>query len=220
MRTPSTQDGHTFSPRIREQSREVERLYSQVPELAAKGKAAFDDLFAVGHGHWQDGSTQMSRECFCAAYVMARELNYRLGEAMSLERAALCYLRLKEPNRALSMLSGAIRLYEGEHVNVGVASALSNIGQAHVDLCQLDEARDAFHQSRMRARREYDCEVELGSCVKGAMLELREGHAAEAVELLGQALGLAVALGDPTEEVRRHPARHRQPTTHSKSRVC
>eukprot|EP00966_Prymnesium_polylepis_P222168 5140715-Prymnesium_polylepis.1 len=193
-RPQKDEDGHIFSPKIREQQEEVNTLYSQVPELANKGKAEYEKVFAAGHAQWEAGGTQTALECFGAAYVMARELSYRLGEAIALERAALCYRALAEHSRALTMFAGAVRLYGAEVDGAGVVSALSNLGQTHADLGDLVEASKALEQSRLAASRLGDGRLELGVLVKGAMVELRRGRPAEALRLLGQALGFACLL--------------------------
>ncbi|KAL1529971.1 hypothetical protein AB1Y20_000898 [Prymnesium parvum] len=198
----ATSDGHTFSPALRDQQREVNALYEQVPELAERGREEFRKLFEAGHAQWDSGSTQTALESFGAAYVMARELNYRLGEGMAVERAALCYRVLGEHTRALTMLQGAVRLFEAQADTAAMASALINLAQTHAELGQLPEAARAFEQSRRAASRLYDVPLEIAALVKGAMVELRRESASDAVRLLGQALGLTVASGNTTEEVR------------------
>ena len=59
---PPAPDGHTFSPMLREQQREVDSMYSEVPALAAKGKDEFERLFAAGHERWEAGEKHPALE--------------------------------------------------------------------------------------------------------------------------------------------------------------
>lgn len=195
------EDGHTFSPLLRGQEREVGNLYAEVPAMARKGKAQFDDLFAAGRAHSDDDSHQPALECFGSAYVMARELHYRLGEAMALEQAALVYSTLGDQSRALEMLSAAVRLFEMASDGGGLVTSLLNLGEVHTQLEQMEKAAEVLARGRAAASRLHCPELELAAIVKGAIVELRQHHPSEAIRLLGQALGIAVALGDAREEV-------------------
>lgn len=197
----AAEDGHTFSPLLRGQERELGNLYAEVPAMARKGKAQFDELFAAGRAHRDDDSHQPALECFGSAYVMARELHYRLGEAMALEQAALVYSTLGDQSRAIEMLSAAVRLFEMASDVGGLVTSLLNLGEVHTQLEQMGKAAEVLARGRAAASRLHCPELELAAIVKGAIVELRRNHPSEALSLLGQALGIAVALGDATEEV-------------------
>ena len=84
-------DGHTFSPALRAQEKEVAELHARLPVLAAEGVAEFDRLYAEG---FACTTPEEARERFVAAYVLARELNHRRGEADALNMAAITYREL------------------------------------------------------------------------------------------------------------------------------
>ena len=50
MQATDVDDGHTFSPALREQQKEVAELHARLPVLAAEGVAEFDRLYAEGFG--------------------------------------------------------------------------------------------------------------------------------------------------------------------------
>ena len=56
--------------------------------------------------------TTDARECFIACYLLARELNYRRGEADALNLAALCYLELGSLDQGMELMEGSRKLNE------------------------------------------------------------------------------------------------------------
>ena len=195
-------NGHTFSPLIREQQQDVSTMYAEVPALAARGKAEFEKVFDAGLAHEEDASQQLALECFGAAYVMARELNYRFGEAMALERSARCCRALHQHTRALAMLEGCVRLYGAQANAFGVATSLRQLGQTYAELGRLGEAADMLARSCDAAAGLGDAPLRLGALVNLAMVRLRQERPDEALRLLGEGLGLTVAIGDSAEEIR------------------
>ena len=81
-------DGHTFSPALRAQEKEVAELHARLPVLAAEGIAEFDRLYAEG---FACTTPEEARERFVAAYVLARELNHRRGDE-ALARLSLIHI--------------------------------------------------------------------------------------------------------------------------------
>ena len=80
----------------------------------------------------------------------------------------------------------------------GEAEAQCNLGLAHAALGDLQRAQQAYRQSLRLARHQ---PLRLTSlCHLGALL-LRRGRAAEAEQVLAQALTLSLALGDVASEV-------------------
>ena len=97
-------DGHTFSPKLRADQKELDGLYAQLPTYAEEGKQELDRLFASGKERREAGETEAARECFIAAYLLARELNYRSGEAEALTLAAICYLELGNLQQGVELI--------------------------------------------------------------------------------------------------------------------
>ena len=143
-------DGHTFSPALRAQEKEVAELHARLPVLAAEGVAVFDRLYAEG---FACTTPEEARERFVAAYVLARELNHRRGEADALNMAAITY-------RELGDVRGAAELFEGSRALLarlgdapGEAAALGSIGVARAALGELDAAQSAHEEGLAIARR-------------------------------------------------------------------
>ena len=63
----------------------------EAPALAAQGKSEFDSVYCAGFEQRQAGDPEGALERFVAAYVLARELNYRSGEADALNMTGVCY---------------------------------------------------------------------------------------------------------------------------------
>ena len=83
--------GHTFSPSIRAQQKEVKAKFEEAPELAERAKAEFEARYAEGFDIRAGGDAAGALEHFAAAYVLAREMNYRAGEADALNMTGVCY---------------------------------------------------------------------------------------------------------------------------------
>ena len=69
--------GHTFSPSIRKQQKEIDMKMSEAPALAAKAKSEFERLYTAGFAKYDAGNADKALEAFAAAYVLAREMNFR-----------------------------------------------------------------------------------------------------------------------------------------------
>ena len=102
--------GHTFSPSIRMQQKEVAAKYAEAPALAAKAKGEFEERYAEGFSHWQGGDADNALEQFAAAYIMAREMNYRAGEADALNMTGVCYKLKGDLERASGVFEGVAQL--------------------------------------------------------------------------------------------------------------
>ena len=190
-------DGHRFSPALREQQKEVAELHARLPVLAAEGVAEFDRLYAEGFGCT---TPEEARERFVAAYVLARELNHRRGEADALNMAAIAY-------RELGDVRGAAELFEGSRALLaqlgdapGEAAALGSIGAARAALGELDAAQSAHEEGLAIARRLRDGRLQLGALTQLGALQLRRGLMRPAHVSLCEALALSAALGDAVAE--------------------
>ena len=197
MQATDVDDGHTFSPALREQQKEVAELHARLPVLAAEGVAEFDRLYAEGFGCT---TPEEARERFVAAYVLARELNHRRGEADALNMAAITY-------RELGDVRGAAELFEGSRALLarlgdapGEAAALGSIGAARAALGELDAAQSAHEEGLAIARRLRDGRLQLGALTQLGALQLRRGQMRPAHVSLCEALALSAALGDAVAE--------------------
>jgi hypothetical protein len=95
-------EGNLISPKLRADQQEVDSLYAQLPTHAEQGKQELDRLFASGHERRDAGKTAEARERFVAAYLLARELTFAVGEAEALTLAATCTLELGELPRTVT----------------------------------------------------------------------------------------------------------------------
>ena len=143
---------HTFSPKLRADQKEVENLYAQLPAYAEKGKRELDRLFASGTAQRDTGEIKGARECFIACYLLARELNYRTGEAEALTLAALCELDMGNLERGEELMEGCRKLHEELADADGQAEALCNLGLVYARRGDLEAARVAQEQSLRLAR--------------------------------------------------------------------
>ena len=105
--------GHTFSPSIRMQQKEVAAKFAEAPELAARARGEFEERYSAGFSHWQDGDVDAALEHFAAAYVLSREMNYRAGEADALNMTGVCYKVKGDLERACGVFEGVAQLCAG-----------------------------------------------------------------------------------------------------------
>ena len=193
--------GHIFSPKLREERREVAGLYASIPALAARGFDEYDRLYAAGDARWGTGDAVGARECFVTCYVMARELNYYAGEADALSRTALCYHQLGDVARALELLEGSCALCERHADARGAVSALTHACRMLAASGERERAMGAAARAVSLARSASDDDALVGALGQCGSLGLRYGRIAEARAAIAEALGLAVATGDAEAEV-------------------
>lgn len=193
-------DGHTFSPALRAQQKEVATVYSAAPALVAQANAEFDQAFAQGLGLYESGDPSGARERFVACYVLARELGHTHGEADALNLAALCYLDLGEAEPALEYFRGSRRLCEAVDDARGAAVALGNVGRALAALRRTEEAEEALCLAADAAAKLPDYGMWVHALGRLGTLQLQRRRLVEARKTLAQAVGLAAALDDPHVE--------------------
>ena len=149
---PTDPSGHTFSPTLRAQQREVNAKFLEAPTLASKAKAEFDGAYLSGFERRQAGDPAGALERFASAYVLAREMNYRAGEADALNMTGVCYKEKGDVAQAVSVFEGCATLCSGLKDAPGEAAALGNLGQALTAQGQLVEAEAAHMRSLKLAR--------------------------------------------------------------------
>ena len=165
--------GHLFSPKLREERREVAGLYASIPAVAARGFDEYDRLYAAGDARWGAGDAAGARECFVMCYVMARELNYYAGEADALCRTALCYHQLGDVARALELLDGSCALSESRGDARGAVSALTHTCRVLAGSDEREKALDAAARAVSLARAADDDALLVGALGQRGSLELR-----------------------------------------------
>ena len=76
------------------------------------------------------GDDEAALEQFAAAYILAREMNYRAGEADALNMTGVCYKHQGELERAASVFEGCAQICASMKDPQAEAAALGNLGQA------------------------------------------------------------------------------------------
>jgi hypothetical protein len=197
-RTPG---GHIFSPAIRQQQKELGAKMAEVPQRAAEAKAEFDRLYAEGFELHVGGNGDGAMERFAAAYVLAREMNYRSGEADALNMTGVLYKERGELERAVAVFEGCAKLCASLRDAQAQAAALGNLGQALAAQRQIEQAEGAHARSLALARGVSDMNGELAALFHLGTLLLRQRRFGEAEAYLAQAEALAVRLRDVAAEV-------------------
>ena len=193
--------GHTFSPSIRMQQKELNNKMAEAPALAAKARAEFEERYSAGFSSWQAGDTDQALEQFAAAYVLSREMNYRAGEADALNMTGVCYKHMGDLERASGVFEGVVQLCSGMKDVPGEAAALGNLGQALAAQKKLGEAETAHTRSLELARGAADKNGELSALFHLGTLRLRARRFAEAEASLASAQVISQALDDVAAEV-------------------
>ena len=216
-RTEKDPSGHTFSPSLKQQQRELDAKFEEADALALKAKAEFEQRYAEGFALREEGNADKALEHFAAAYVLARELNYRAGEADALNMTGVCYKHRGELERAASVFEGCAQLCASMKDAHGEAAALGNLGQALAAQRRLAEAEAAHERSLELARSNTgtkgsaqtdgsedakgDRSGQLSALFHLGTLRLRMQRFVEAEACLTSAQSLADALGDVAAEV-------------------
>ena len=194
--------GHTFSPSIKKQQKEIATKLEETEELATKAKAEFEQRYAEGFARREGGDVDGALEHFAAAYILAREMNYRAGEADALNMTGVCYKCRGELERAAGVFEGCAQLCARLKDSQGEAAALGNLGQALAAQRRLAEAEAAHERSLELARGGVaDKSGELSALFHLGTLRLRLQKFAEAEASLALAQTIAVSLGDVAAEV-------------------
>ena len=213
--------GHTFSPSLKQQQKEVDEQFKEADALATKAKAEFEQRYAEGFAQREAGDADSALEHFAAAYVLAREMNYRAGEADALNMTGVCYKHRGELERAASVFDGCAQLCASMKDPQGEAAALGNLGQALAAQKRLSEAEAAHERSLELARSSgsgggaapapteatdaaadsTDKGGELSALFHLGTLRLRLQRFAEAESSLASAQAIAIAIGDVAAEV-------------------
>jgi tetratricopeptide (TPR) repeat protein len=144
--------GHTFSPSLKAQQKEVDEKYKEAGALAAKAKAEFEQRYAQGFALREAGDDEAALEQFAAAYILAREINYRAGEADALNMSGVCYKHRGEFERAASVFEGCAKICASMKDPHLESAALGNLGQALAAQRRLAEAETAHERSLELAR--------------------------------------------------------------------
>ena len=144
--------GHTFSPSLKAQQREVDEKFKEADALATKAKAEFEQRYAQGFALREVGDDEAALEQFAAAYILAREMNYRAGEADALNMTGVCYKHQGELERAASVFEGCAQICASMKDPQAEAAALGNLGQALAAQKRLAEAEAAHERSLELAR--------------------------------------------------------------------
>ena len=193
--------GHTFSPAIKAQQKEVAAKFAEAPVLATKARLEFEARYSEGFTHWQAGAADAALEQFAAAYILAREMNYRAGEADALNMTGVCYKLSGDLERASGVFEGVAKLCASMRDAPGEAAALGNLGQALVAQRRLPEAESAHERSLDLARGATDANGELSALFHLGTLRLRSRRFADAEAALAPAQNIAKSLGDVAAEV-------------------
>ena len=170
-----------------------------VPEAAPE--AEFEIRYAGGFSNWEACDNDTALTQFIAAYVLARELNNRAGEADALNMTGVCYKHKGDIESAGRVFECVAQLCAKMCDTPGEVVALGNLSQALAAQQRFAEAETACERSLKLAMGENDKSAELSACFHLGTLRLRARRFTEAEAILCSARASALSLENVAAEV-------------------
>lgn len=154
------------------------------------GRAAMHVL--AGRVKWRAGDLPNALADFEAGGRLAGEAAWLSGEAAAEQGIGIVLKQLGEPERALGHYRRAAAVFRKVADEVGEASALNNLGSAHLLLAQLAQAEEALNEALPLTTR---ADQHLRALVLVNLGEVRhgQGRLADALVALNEALAAATA---------------------------
>jgi len=196
-----TPEGHIFSPAIRNEQKDLASKFVETQLCVTEAKNEYDRLYVEGFERRGASDIDGAMECFMAAYVLAREMRYHVGEADALNMTGVCYKERDDPIRAIEVFEGCSELCASLNDTQAQAAALGNLGQALTGCQDLAGAEIAHTRSLCLARSASDANGELAALFHIGTLMLRQQRFTQAEAILAQAEAVAVDLRDVAAEV-------------------
>ena len=162
-------------------------LFESMDDPEAHGQ----NLAAIGQVQLSMGEYDQALEFHNRSLKMFRELEEPVGEARSLSGIGTVYQRLGDYEEAVAYHFRSLEIFEKTGNRIGEARALNDVGTIYQRVEEFDKARE-FHVKSLRIRRKLGSrQAESTSLLNLGTLAIDEGHAAEAIETLAQALETA-----------------------------
>ena len=145
----------------------------------------------IAMGCHELGDYEQALEFHNRSLKMFRELEEPVGEARSLSGIGTVYQSLGDYEEAVAYHFRSLEIFEKTGNRIGEARALNDVGTIYQRVEEFDKARE-FHVKSLRIRWKLGSrQAESTSLLNLGTLAIDEGHAAEAIETLSQALEIA-----------------------------
>ncbi|MFI0411540.1 tetratricopeptide repeat protein [Actinomadura sp. 3N508] len=176
------------------------RIGLEAARSAGDRRGEAELLESLGMAYTQSHELERGAESHSAALLIRRESGDREGEALSLNALGLVHLRSRRLREALEMFERGMDVYRALHDARWEAVLAANVGEARVELGDLDGAeptiRHALALFSERAERGGE-----GNALR-LLSMVRRGRAdvPGALDAAGRAVGIARRYGNPTWE--------------------
>uniref|UniRef100_A0A7S4EZV3 Anaphase-promoting complex subunit 5 n=1 Tax=Chrysotila carterae TaxID=13221 RepID=A0A7S4EZV3_CHRCT len=188
-------DGHVFSPKLREQRREVAQGYASLAALTSRSQEEVASLSTTALGHLHAGNVTEALGLFICTNLLCREIGFHGGEAESLSMAASCYSALGSVALATRMHHTAADLFSRMGDAESAAWAMANAAAEEARQGMLEKAARSQSRAIDIARSSESLPLQLLQLGRLGSLQLRQRQYGAARRTLAEALAIAIAIG-------------------------